>query len=570
MPIYTVQGPDGKTYTVEGPAGATAEQVGQFVMSQQQSAPAGQPAQTIGQVPNEGPSGIDRFARGLRDPIDGGAQLLTKLLPDALVQAGNRANNWLADSTGLVGRLPEGGVDQQVREREAEYQAARGKDAGVDWLRIAGNVASPANVAIGAGLPNAATTGGRVLAGAIGGSASAAMNPVTQGDDFVREKLSQLAIGAGSGAAVPALIGGIGRVISPNASKNQQLSMLREAGVRPTVGQTLGGRWNAAEEKLMSVPIMGDAITSARERARTEFNRAAINRALAPIGQQTDDVGQAGVARAGDLIGDAYEAAKSQMGNFRLDRQAVGDLRNLSQMAQQLPDREAKAFTNIWQTISSDISPNGTITASNFKRIDSKLAQEAAKFAGSPDAYQKQLGDAIGELRKTLAGNALRSSPKAAQAMKAADSAYANLVRVEGASKAAASTSGNFTPGQLLSAVRQSDRSVRDRATARGSALMQDLASAGQNVLGNKVPNSGTADRLWLGAGGLGAGLLNPAIPAGLLGGAALYTRPVQGLLNAAIATRPQQAEAIRNALMQASPGFVPAGAQVGLGLLEY
>lgn len=66
------------------------------------------------------------------------------------------------------------------------------------------------------------------------------------------------------------------------------------------------------------------------------------------------------------------------------------------------------------------------------------------------------------------------------------------------------------------------------------------------------------------------AGLLNPAIPAGLLGGAGLYTRPVQGLLNAAIATRPQQAEAVRNALMQASPGFVPAGAQVGLGLLEY
>lgn len=32
MPIYTVQGPSGKTYTIEGPAGATAEQLGQVIM----------------------------------------------------------------------------------------------------------------------------------------------------------------------------------------------------------------------------------------------------------------------------------------------------------------------------------------------------------------------------------------------------------------------------------------------------------------------------------------------------------------------------------------------------------
>lgn len=34
MPIYTVQGPDGKTYDIEGPAGATADQLGQVITSQ--------------------------------------------------------------------------------------------------------------------------------------------------------------------------------------------------------------------------------------------------------------------------------------------------------------------------------------------------------------------------------------------------------------------------------------------------------------------------------------------------------------------------------------------------------
>lgn len=65
---------------------------------------------------------LDRFKMGMIDPIQGGAQLLTKALPDSVVNAGNRANNWIADNLGLVARLPEGGVDQQTREREADYR----------------------------------------------------------------------------------------------------------------------------------------------------------------------------------------------------------------------------------------------------------------------------------------------------------------------------------------------------------------------------------------------------------------------------------------------------------------
>ena len=98
---------------------------------------------------------------------------------------------------------------------------------------------------------------------------------------------------------------------------------------------------------------------------------------------------------------------------------------------------------------------------------------------------------------------------------------------------------------------------------------MQDLSGPAQSILGNKVPNSATADRLMLGAGGLGAGFINPAIPAGLLGGAALYTTPMQRLLGAAVASRPGSAEVVRQSLLQAAPGLIPAGAQVSLGLLE-
>lgn len=511
------------------------------------------------------------FGKGLRDPIDGGAQLLTNLLPGGVVQAGNNLNNWLADKTGLVGRLPEGGVDQQVRQQESAYQAQRGPDAGVDWARIGGNVFNPANLALASKLPAAASTMGRIGVGALGGAASAAMNPVTQEGDFASNKMQQVGVGAAGGALVPAITAGIGRVVSPAASRNAELQLLQREGVRPTIGQALGGRWNATEEKLQSLPIMGDMIAKARNTARDDFNQAALNRVTAPIGRKATETGQAGVQQVGDMVGDAYTQAKSQLGNFRLDRQGVGELQKIRQMADMLPDETARGqFQKLWGTLANDISPNGTIKAEAFKRIDSKLAKEAARFSGAPDAYQQQLGDALGEVRTSITQNALRANPNAAAMMKAADTAYANLVRVEGASKNALQTGGFFTPGQLGSAVRQADQSVRDRATARGTALMQDLAGAGQSVLGNKVPNSATADRLMLGAGGLGAGMLNPAIPLSLLGGAGLYTSPLQGLLRGAVTARPQAAQAVRQSLLQASPGFVPAGAQIGLGLLDY
>ncbi len=104
---------------------------------------------------------------------------------------------------------------------------------------------------------------------------------------------------------------------------------------------------------------------------------------------------------------------------------------------------------------------------------------------------------------------------------------------------------------------------------ARGTALMQDLANAGQNVIGNKVPNSFTTDRALIAGGGLGAGFLNPVIPAGLLAGAAGYTPQIQSLLRGLVSSRPQSAEAIAEALRKASPGFGLVGGQVGLGLLN-
>lgn len=512
-------------------------------------------------------SRMERFTQGLKDPINGGAQLLTNLLPKGVVNAGNSANNWLADKTGLVGRLPAGGVDQQVREQEAQYQAKRG-DTGLDGYRLLGNVANPANVAIASKLPMAASMAGRMGAGASGGALSGLLNPVTEGD-FGSEKAQQVGLGAAFGGAMPAFTGGLARLVSPNASTNPNLALLKAEGVKPTVGQSLGGFANSAEEKLQSVPLMGDMISRARAGANEQFNNAAINRATAPLGVKIQGSGQQAINEASDLVSKAYNASDALLGGFKVDKTAQNELARLAKMATTLPKNEQKVFNSNLQNIQSSLSPNGSLLADSYGTLKSKIGKDAADFMGSTDAYQKKLGNALTEMQSILVNNAKRANPEAGALREKADEAFANLVRVQGASVGAKGKEGVFTPGQLLTAVRGSDKSVRDNATARGTALMQDLGNAGQSVLGNKVPNSGTADRLMLGGAGLGAYAVNPAIPAGLLGGAAMYTSPMQNLLRGAVSSRPNFAKPTAQSIRDIAPYLAPAGAQFGLGLLD-
>lgn len=554
MPQYDVTAPDGKTYSVNAPEGATHDDAIKYVQANFYK-----PTASTG----------DSIAKGLRDPIDAGAQMLTRGLTavaPGLVDAGNKLNNYIADKTGLVGRLPAGGVDQQIRDSEKAYQLARGSN-GMDWGRMAGNVLNPANLALAAGLPAAATMLGRVGVGAAGGAISGALSPVTQGENFAAEKAKQMGVGVLAGGAVPVVTGAVSRIISPRASVNPDVLKLKAEGVTPTIGQALGGRMNAAEEKLMSIPVLGDAISSARTASREQFNNAAINRAVAPIGARVEGTGQAAVKEAGDLLSATYDRAKSMLGGFPIDQQAAQQLGNLRAMARSgLEGRERKTVEKYF----SDYLQKPALTAESFKELDSKLTADIARYSKSSDAYQQKVGDALAEVQKIITDNAKRANPKAAELFNKADAGWAQLVRIEGASKAAHNSGGVFTPAQLNMAIKGADNSVRDRATARGTALMQDLGQAGQNVLGNKVPNSGTFDRGAMGAATLGgSAYLDPLALTGLLGASAMYLPPMRSLLSGAVTSRPQFAQPVANALNQASPALIPLGAQMGLGLLN-
>lgn len=465
----------------------------------------------------------------------------------------------------VVGNLAGQGeaVNKSIQDTEAKYQAARGEagSTGFDPMRLAGGVAITAP--LGGALGGASTIG----KGALQGAAFSALQPVNEGDTFFSDKAKQIGIGAATGALATPLMGALARVVSPKASLNPDLKLLQDAGVRVTPGQALGGIANATEQKMQSLPIMGDAITAARNRAKEQFNNVAINRTVTPIGQKIEGAGFESVRDAGNALSKEYDAALGSINGVNFNtptfNQNLGQLQQMSDsLVPQMKDKFDKVLNNI---VLGRMSPNGSMLPEVFKKVDSELGKLSSGYQKSQLASEKEFGDAIKQLKDNLFNEVKLSNPQVADRLAAADAGWANLVRIEGASKSAKNSGGVFTPGQLNTAIQTADQSTRKRAVGRGTALMQDLGEAGSKVLGNNYPDSGSAGRFFLGAGALSSAAINPAIPAALIGGAAAYTPPIQNALVALLTKRPDMAPQIANYLREINPAITTGAATAGL-----
>lgn len=221
MPKYRITGPDGGTYEITAPEGANEQQVLAFA---QQQFGGGKPAAAPADPERQKllASTPMRLAKGGKDPIDGAAQLLQRVLPESVVSAVNKAadavggeGTFLGDVLGVKG-MSRQQLDADIRGSNAEYEAARAAQGqqGFDGARLAGNVLSPANAAVNRLVPLprvGATVKELATKGAVAGAAGAAVQPVMTetGDDYWSSKARQVATGATVGSvATPALVKG--------------------------------------------------------------------------------------------------------------------------------------------------------------------------------------------------------------------------------------------------------------------------------------------------------------------------------------------------------------------------
>lgn len=447
--------------------------------------------------PQEGQT--NPFLMGLKDPISGGAQLLPRGLEQATSLGGLVPNMLSKYFGGEAAR-----VDAMVKQEQEAYAAQRkaAGEEGLDVGRIAGNILNPANV-----------IGGARAAPYVAGAIQGALQPVTDGD-FAQEKATQVALGAAGGKVGEAVAKGVGRVLSPLQSKAE--ATMRELGLTPTPGQSLGGSFKKMEDFAQNLPIIGGSIRTAREKVLFNFNKGVINKALAKVDDKlpVNVIGRDAVAYAAEQVSNKYDDVLGKM-SFNLDfKTTSGILNALDKAPLSSSAQREQASTILNNTVLSRFSGQ-KLTGAEYKAIESDLAKQASSYSSSATAAEREVGQALKDVLSVFKKELYQQNPKFTSQLRRIDSAYGDLKVMERAAASGGAVNGVFSPSQYSAAVRQSDISRGKSRFAKGQARNQDVSEAAMQVIG-KDASSTLEGRLAMGGLGGIAAFSQPqiAIPA--------------------------------------------------------
>ena len=538
MPTYVQVGKD----VVEFPDGMSDAQIEQAI--------AGNETQAT--PPSSG------FMMGLKDPITGGAQLLPRALA-GVTSLGGMAPNPVSQFFSEEAKR----VDEMARMEEQAYQAQRQAqgESGFDAARLAGNILNPASIVpatrVGqlARARGANTVGQAAAAGAVGG----AMQPAVGEGDFGGQKTEQVVLGGVTGPIGEKVVAGAGRVLNPLVSKAEKT--MRDLGITPTTGQTLGGQFKTLEEFAQNLPLIGSSIENARQRVLFDFNKGVINKALGKIDDKlpANVIGRDAISYASDQVSAQYDDVLSKM-SFDLDFKTTSDILNSLSKAKSLDANQRQKVTETLNDIVFGKFAGQKIDGPTYKGIESDLRKKAGNYVNSATASEREIGDALTDVLDVLKKELYSQNPKQTSKLRRVDSAYGDLAVINVAAANSGASSGVFTPKQYSTAVRQQDKTRRKTLFAQGSARGQEVSDAAVEVLGDPT-NATTLGRVAASVGG-GLGLFSQpqvAIPA-MVAVPGAYSPGGQAIIDALLRSRPELAKQFGGMLSQQS---VPTGAVV-------
>lgn len=391
-----------------------------------------------------------------------------------------------------------------------------GTKAGIGG-NIAGNLASAYVASRAAGIPaivNPTSYGSAAASGA----ATGLLQPVATGDN----RAQNVALGAASGMAGNFGANMIGRVAQPIANmlgpqQSKAVQTLQAAGVPLDAAQQTGSpALGAIRSSFNDNPFTRGAQQAAAGEQQAAYNRAI----LGTIGEHGETAATSDVmGRAQDRINGVFHDVLNR-NNVTVGDSTVSKIGAIQKAAN---DEEKAPVSNIANRIVGMVKDDGTIPGQQLYGVKKDLD----RLASSPDstlAYHAR------QLRSTVMDAIDGSLSQEDQAaFRQARQQFGNMKKIEPAIDKEGA--GNISPATLANVMGQ--KANRGASVyGNGDQTLVNLAQAGKQLLGDKMPNSGTAARAAMqlalpalaGAGGYygadgdtGAGIRNALLAGGTM-----------------------------------------------------
>lgn len=424
-------------------------------------------------------------------------------------------------------------TDQQDAAKQREQMRVLEGSGAATVGGVAGDIGLLA--APGGAVGRLPTLTARIGGNALLGAAYGARAPTVEGESRIQNSLIGGAAGGVGGAAQGLLAGAATRAAAAvDPVKQAAIQMLRNRGIPLHVSQVS----DSVPVKAMAgmakyLPFSGSG--RAAQNQQQAFNRAVGQTFGADAPQLTDDV----VRNQRQALSRGFEAIYNR-NDIPLTNQDLTNLANISNAAgRRLTLDEGAVVNNQLDDILAELNQAGVLTGQKYQALRTQIMR-----AEGPD----RLGQAVATLRRELDDIAARGvGPNDAQALRQLRGQWANLRTTENALRQVAGAGGNVKPASLWPLIRNGS-----------TAEMRDLARAGQVVLKDPIPDSGTPGRLvggtLLTGGGLtgGAAALPPL--AALLAGGATVGRALNSNALAALLADRVPGTGL-NALARLAPG---------------
>lgn len=476
MPVYQITAPDGRKLRITAPEGATQEQALAYAQQQLGQQQADSKQQNYERL-------LAQFeARQPSDPMHPSNNPTTGMSTFDKIAAG--AGKSVADTWQGLQQLTGFANAQDVADRRVQDAPLMATGAGT-FGNVVGQtmqMAVPIPGSAGVKLAQVAGKAAPFISAGLRSGVFSGLQGTTDGESRVQNA----AIGGGLGVLGQGVAAGVGRLAkgardTVTPAIRESIDVLRQAGVPLHASQVVPSKSvKTLSSALSYLPLSGAG--KAVQRQQEAFNRAVGKTFGADAPALTDEV----MAQAKNAISRQYQDVFSRKA-VQLDDQALSELGRLEQtLTRRLPqDQAAMVKANIDNVLAN--TENGVMPGEVYQALRGELAGDGAA------------GKVMRELRGILDNTAFRSvGAKDAQALKRANQMWANLRTAEKSLQQVSGASGNVRPASLYPLIRNGS-----------TQEMRQLAKAGQNVLKDQIPDSGTAGRMmaYTALSGLGGGM---------------------------------------------------------------